>query len=68
MASPDPATTRALLCQRISEILGVRVCRIVKFTGKEPTFHMELEEGKIEFPNVSKLISQDSVRLAIAGS
>ncbi|MGD0775060.1 MAG: hypothetical protein ABSC05_19770 [Candidatus Solibacter sp.] len=67
-ASPDPATTRALLCQRISEILGVRVCRIVKFTGKEPTFHMELEEGKIEFPNVGKLISQESVRLAIAGS
>src|ERR1039458_8389939 len=29
-ASPDPATTRALLCQRISEVLGVRVCRIVK--------------------------------------
>jgi hypothetical protein len=67
-ASPDPATARALLCQRISEILGVRVCRIVKFTGKEPTFHMELEEGKIEFQNVGKLISQDSVRLAIAGS
>jgi hypothetical protein len=67
-ASPDPATTRALLCQRISEVLGVRVCRIVKFTGKEPTFHMELEEGKIEFQNVGKLISQDSVRLAVAGS
>jgi hypothetical protein len=67
-ASPDPATKRALLCLRISEILGVRVCRIVKFTGKEPTFHMELEEGKIEFPNVGKLISQESVRLAIAGS
>jgi hypothetical protein len=67
-ASPDPSTARALLCQRISEILGVRICRIVKFTGKEPTFHMELEESKIEFPNVGKLISQDSVRLAIAGS
>ncbi len=67
-ASPDPATTKALLCQRISEILGIRVCRILKFTGKEPTFHMELDEGKIEFQNVGKLISQDSVRLAIAGS
>lgn len=67
-ASPDPATTKALLCQRISEILGIRVCRILKFTGKEPTFHMELEEGKIEFQNVGKLISQDSVRIAIAGS
>jgi len=29
---------------------------------------MELEAGKIEFQNVGKLISQDSVRLAIAGS
>jgi hypothetical protein len=67
-ASPDPATARALLCQRISEILGVRICRLVKFTGKEPTFHMEMEETKIEFPNVGKLISQESVRLAIAGS
>lgn len=67
-ATPDPAITKALLCQRISEVLGVRICRIVKFTGKEPTFHMELEDGKIEFPNVGKLISQDSVRLAIAGS
>jgi hypothetical protein len=49
-------------------VLGVRICRLVKFTGKEPTFHMKLEEGKIEFPDVGKLIAQDSVRLAIAGS
>ena len=55
------------MCQRISEILGVRICRIVKFTGKDPTFHMELEEGKIEFASVGKLISQECVRLAIAG-
>jgi hypothetical protein len=66
-ASPDPATAKALLCQQISQILGVRICRLVKFTGKEPTFHMELEEGKIEFTSVGKLISQESVRLAIAG-
>ena len=57
-----------MLCERISEILGVRICRLVKFTGKEPTYHMELEEGKIEFLNVGKLISQNSVRVAIAGS
>jgi hypothetical protein len=67
-ASPDPATAKALLCERISAVLGVRICRLVKFTGKEPTFHMKLEEGKIEFPDVGKLIAQDSVRLAIAGS
>jgi hypothetical protein len=66
-ATPDPATVKALLCQRISAVLGVRICRIVKFTGKEPTIHMELEERKIEFASVGKLISQESVRLAIAG-
>lgn len=66
-ASPDPATTRALLCQQISEVLGVRICRFVKFTGKEPTFHMELEEGKVEFLNVGQLLSQNAVKLAIAG-
>jgi len=66
-ASLDPATARALLCERISDVLGVRICRLVKFTGKEPTFHMELEDGKIEFTSVAKLISQESVRLAIAG-
>jgi hypothetical protein len=66
-ASPDPAIAKALLCQHSSEILGVRICRLVKFTGKEPAYHMDLEEGKIEFPSVGKLISQQSVRLAIAG-
>ena len=66
-ASPDPATAKALLCQQISQILGVRICRLVKFTGKEPTFHMELEEGKVEFLNVGQFLSQNSVKLAIAG-
>ena len=66
-ASPDPATAKALLCQHISQILGVRICRFVKFTGKEPTFHMELEEGKVEFLNVGQLLSQNAVKLAIAG-
>lgn len=66
-ATPDPATIKALLCQRISDVLGVRICRIVKFSGKEPTYHMELEETKIEFASVGKLISQEGVRLALAG-
>ena len=66
-ASPDPAIARALLCQQISEVLGVRICRLVKYTGKEPTFHMELEDGKIEFASVGRFIAQESVRLAIAG-
>src|ERR1039457_1419107 len=58
----DPAAARALLCERISAVLGVRVCRLVKFAGKEPTYHMELEDGKIEFLSVRKLMSQSAVR------
>ncbi|MBI4464525.1 MAG: hypothetical protein HY647_07455, partial [Acidobacteria bacterium] len=67
-ATLDPATAKALLCERISRCLGIRVVRLVKLTGKEPTYHMELEEGKIEFANVGKLIRQDSVRVAIAAA
>jgi hypothetical protein len=66
--SQDPAIAKALLCQYLSGILGVTICRIVKFTGKDPTYHMELEAGKIEFLSVAKLMSQPAVRSAIAGS
>jgi hypothetical protein len=67
-ATLDPAAAKALLCDRISAALCVRICRLVKFTGKEPTYHMELEEGKIEFLSVGKLMSQGAVREAIAAS
>ena len=64
----DPATAKAVLCEQISTALGVRVLRLVKLTGKEPVYRMELEQGKIEFASVGKLIDQHSVRVAIAGS
>jgi len=67
-APPDAALAKALLCEHISNALGIRVVRLVKLKGKEPTYHMELEETKIEFPNVAKLISQESVRVAIAAA
>jgi hypothetical protein len=67
-ASFDPIATRALLCERISALLGVRICRLVKFAGKEPTYHMELEEGKSEFLSVRKLMSQSAVREEIAAA
>ena len=65
---PDSATARALLCDRISTVLGVRVLRILKITGKEPTYQVELEAAKIELPNVSKLVDQRSFRMAIASA
>ncbi|MBI1955896.1 MAG: hypothetical protein HYS38_05835, partial [Acidobacteria bacterium] len=64
----DPVTVKAVLCGQISAILGVRVLRLVKLTGKEPVYRMELEQGKIEFASVAKLIDQHSVRVAIAAA
>jgi hypothetical protein len=63
----DPTVAKALLCERISAVLGVRICRLVKFAGKEPTYHMELEESKAEFLSVGKLMLQSAVREQIAG-
>lgn len=67
-AALDPAAAKALLCERISAVLGVRICRLVKFAGKEPTYRMELEEKRVEFLSVRKLMSQSAVREKIAGS
>ena len=67
-ATLDPARARAKLCENVSQVLGVRVLRLIKITGKEPQYRMELAEGKIEFPSVAKLISQEAVRVAIAAA
>ncbi|MBI4460418.1 MAG: hypothetical protein HY648_10220 [Acidobacteria bacterium] len=64
----DPATVKAVLCGQLSAILGVPVLRLVKLTGKEPVYRMELEQAKIEFPSVAKLIDQRAVRVAIAAA
>jgi hypothetical protein len=67
-AALDPAAAKALLCERISTVLGVRICRFVKFAGKKPTYRLELEEKRVEFLSVRKLMSQRSVREEIAAS
>jgi hypothetical protein len=70
-AAEAPANSpalKAMLCERLSEILGIRVYRIVKITGKQPLYRMELEGGKVEFMSVSKLLKQSSMRFAIAAT
>jgi len=68
-APPDPAAAKAQLCERISQILQVvQVLRLIKITGEEPTYVMELTDATIKFSNVSKLIDQKSVRVAIAAA
>jgi hypothetical protein len=66
--SGSSATLKAQICDRLSEILGIRIYRIVKITGSNPIYRMELEGAKIEFPRVSKLVTQVSLRYAIAGA
>jgi hypothetical protein len=67
-AALDPAVAKKLLCERISAVLGVRICRLVKFAGKESTYQMELEDTKVEFLSVRKLMSQSAVREEIAAA
>lgn len=67
--APAPARTdveRSLAMEEISAELGVRVLRILKITGKEPRYVLELEAGKIELPNIKKLLSLAGIRDAIA--
>jgi hypothetical protein len=67
-AKPDSATARALLCEQISNIIGVRVLRIVKVAGQDPTYRMELEDLKIVFASVDKLVGQRSLCMKIASA
>ena len=54
------------LCRELSTIFGVEIIRLVKLTGKDPLYRMELAEGKVEFENVAEFISKERVRLLIA--
>ena len=36
-----------LLCRQLSQLLEVNILRLVKFDGKDPTYHMLLDQGII---------------------
>ena len=55
------------LCKNISAALGVEILRIVKVSGDNPFYRMDLAEGSISFPSVDKFINRSAVRNAIAG-
>ncbi len=57
---------KLLLCDEISNQLGIRVIQIVRIKGKDPTFHMHLADGIIEFTSVDKLINYGPLLNAIA--
>jgi len=60
--------SKATLCRRLSEALGIEILRIVKISGSQPFYRMDTAAGKIEFPTVARLISQAAMRTSIAAA
>jgi hypothetical protein len=57
---------REQLLARISAAVGIGIGRIVKVTGKDPSYRVELQSGrKIEFTSLGKLIGGDLFRVSI---
>jgi hypothetical protein len=55
--------------EQLSRILGVRVLRIIKITGQDPSYQIRLGNGvNIECPTVEKFTSQKFIRLSIAAA
>jgi hypothetical protein len=66
--APASPTDRAQLCEQISNILGIRVLRIVKVAGQDPTYRIELESVPVIFPSVEHLITQKKFQMKIASA
>jgi hypothetical protein len=64
----DSSFERAKICAEISAVLGIRILRILKLTGKDPIYHLELESGRVEISSVNKLIDQRHFRTTIASA
>ncbi|MGA3099668.1 MAG: hypothetical protein ABSF25_24700, partial [Bryobacteraceae bacterium] len=65
----SPERAKADLCAKISTAIGIPVpiTRLVRITGKDPSYRMELGDGaKIEFTTVNKFADQAAVRWAVA--
>lgn len=72
----DPEIARARLCEQISEEMSLgaarplpnRILRLVRITGKNPSFRMELAGNiKIPFESTGSFTDQATVREALAG-
>jgi len=64
--TPDPGTVKALLCERVSAVVGVPILRFVKISGSDPSYHIVLRSGVcIEIPSYEKLTCQEAVLNAI---
>lgn len=65
----SPEDQRAARCEKVSTAIAIPVpiTRLVRITGKDPSFRMELaDDTKIEFTSISKFRNQEAVRDALA--
>lgn len=62
----DPERVKAILCETLSEVLGIRILRMFQITGREPSYQIELEDATVELSSVSKILEQGAFRAAIA--
>jgi hypothetical protein len=65
-SSSNSDMAKIALCDGLSKLFGVEILRIVKLSGQNPAYRIELAQGKAHFDNVGKFISQSAVRSAIA--
>ena len=65
-SAPKSDREKIQLCKQISAAFGIEVVRIVKLSGKDPLYCIELAAGRIDFPGVGRFLSQKCVRELIA--
>jgi hypothetical protein len=65
--SVDPARAKVILCEALSEVLGIHILRIVKITGQNPSYRIDLDKVTVEITSPAKFMEQGSVRTAVFG-
>jgi hypothetical protein len=64
-----PPSEKDALCAKIAILLKAPIVRLVELDGKDPSFHMHLEGGRvIGFRSYEKFTTQQSVRNAIGAA
>ncbi len=63
---PDPDQRRTQICDKLSEIFGVRIMRITKYLTDPAQYRMDIESGSIRLGGIRNLINQDAFRYQFA--
>jgi hypothetical protein len=58
---------KATICKMLSGVLRTQIQGITKISGQSPIYLLDLAEGRVEFSDVGKLLSQTAMRNKLAG-